>query len=74
MIGSNIFNLVFILGISTVVHPLAVNAASVYDIGILILISLLSYLFLLSARTLKRWEGIVMLGAYIAHVAFAIVR
>lgn len=74
VIGSNIFNLLFILGISAVIHPVAVNGASVYDMGILLFASLLSYLFLLSAKTLKRLEGIVMFAIYIASVIFAAVR
>ena len=73
-VGSNIFNLLFILGISAVIHPVAVNGASVYDMGILLFASLLSYLFLLSAKTLKRLEGIVMFAIYIASVIFAAVR
>ncbi len=74
VIGSNIFNLLFILGISAIIHPVAVNAASVYDIGILIFVSLLTYVFLLSARTLKRTEGMLLLMLYIADVLFAIIR
>lgn len=74
VVGSNIFNLMFILGISALIHPVSVNAASVYDIGILIFISLLTLLFLRSAGTLKRSEGVVMVLIYIADVVFAIVR
>lgn len=74
VIGSNIFNLLFILGISAIIHPVAVNAASVYDIGILIFVNLLTYVFLLSARTLKRTEGMFLLILYIADVLFAIIR
>lgn len=74
VIGSNIFNLLFILGISAMIHPVAVNAASVYDLGILIFVSLLTLLFLRSGKTLKRAEGAVMLAVYIADMAFAIIR
>lgn len=74
VIGSNIFNLLFILGISAIIHPVAVNAASVFDIGILIFVSLLTYVFLLSARSLKRTEGMLLLMLYIADVLFAIIR
>lgn len=74
VIGSNIFNLLFILGVSAAIHPVRVNLASVYDLGILIVVSILTYLFSLSSRTLKRWEGITMVSLYIAYVAFAAVR
>lgn len=74
VVGSNIFNLMFILGISATIHPVAVNLASVYDLGILIVVSILTWLFSVSDRAIKRLEGAVMLGVYIADVVFAIVR
>lgn len=74
VIGSNIFNLMFILGISAAIHPMAVNAASLYDMGILIFASLLMFLFLVSGKTLKRMEGVVMLALYAFHMIFAIWR
>lgn len=74
VVGSNIFNLLFILGVSAVICPVAVNTASVYDMIILIAASLLTYAFCISSRTLKRAEGLVMVIAYIADVVFAVVR
>lgn len=74
VVGSNIFNLLFILGISALVHPVAVNAASVYDMGILIFASILTLLFLWSGKKLKRAEGIVMLAVYAAVMVFAAAR
>ncbi len=74
VVGSNIFNLLFILGISSAIHPIAVNAASVYDLGILIAVSILTYVFSLPKKALPRFSGIVMLCLYAADVLFAIVR
>lgn len=74
VVGSNLFNLMLILGISAAIHPVAVNVASVYDMGILIFVSLLTFLFLLTARTLKRPEGAVMVLMYAAHMVFAVIR
>lgn len=45
VVGSNIFNILFILGISSTIHPIGVNAASVYDVIILIGVSILVFLF-----------------------------
>lgn len=73
VIGSNIFNLLFILGISASIHPMTVNAASVYDILILIAVSILTWIFSLKGK-LRRPQGILMLLIYIADVIFAIVR
>lgn len=74
VIGSNIFNLMFILGISALISPVAVNVASVYDMLILTVVSVLALVFSLTSRTIGRIEGIIMVAAYAADVAFAIVR
>ena len=72
--GSNLFNLLFILGVSALIHPTAVNAASVWDMGILIAASLLTFLFLLSSKTLKRTEGIIMVLLYLTDMVYVVAR
>ncbi len=74
VIGSNIFNLLFILGISASIHPITVNAASIYDILILIAVSVLAYVFSLKGKEIRRPQGVLMLLIYIADVIFAIMR
>jgi cation:H+ antiporter len=74
VIGSNIFNLMLILGVSSALHPVAVNFASFFDLIILILMSVITYCFLVTKKELNRPEGIVMILIYAAQVAFAIVR
>lgn len=74
VVGSNIFNLLFILGISSTIHPIAVNIASVYDMLLLIVINIAIYVCLLKQRTIKRAGGIVMVLVYILDVLFAIMR
>lgn len=58
VVGSNIFNLLFILGLSALICPVAVNAASVYDMIILIAVSLIAYGFCITSKTIKRAEGL----------------
>ena len=74
VIGSNIFNLMLILGTSALLHPIAVNFASFFDLIILILMSLVTYAFVVTRKELNRSEGIIMLLIYVAQVVFAIVR
>lgn len=73
-IGSNLFNVMFILGISSVIRPITVNVASLYDMIILIVISVLTYIFSLSSKRITRIEGVVMISIYVLYVVFAIVR
>ncbi len=74
VIGSNIFNLMLILGTSAMLHPVAVNFASFFDLIILIGMSLVTYVFLISKKELNRGEGIIMILIYVAQIAFAIIR
>ena len=70
----NFFNLLFILGVSALIHPVAVNMASVYDLIILVLISVISYLFAATSGRIARTEGIMMVMIYAADVVFAVLR
>lgn len=73
VVGSNIFNILFILGVSATIHPIAVNYASVIDLLILVVVSIVTYVFSLTKK-ISRIEGAVMILMYAATVVFAIVR
>ena len=74
VVGSNIFNLLLILGVSSLVNPVAVNLASLCDLVILILVSVLVYIFMLISKKITRLQGLLMVVLYIADVVFAFFR
>ena len=74
VIGSNVFNFLLILGVSSTILPIAVNAASVWDLYILIAIGIITYVFGLTKKEVRRPEGIVLILLYFADMAFAILR
>lgn len=74
VIGSNIFNIMFILGLSSLIHPVAVNAASVYDLAILLAVSLVTWFFCITKKTINQMEGLCMLLLYIGVLIFAVIR
>ena len=69
-IGSNIFNIFFILGCSATITPLAVTGITRLDflvmIGACIILSFFSVLF--KKSLVARWEGIAMVGAFVAYM------
>lgn len=73
VVGSNIFNMMFILGLSAALHPITVNFACMTDFAILIVASIMVFIFALNNK-ITRAEGIVMILFYIASVVFAAVR
>lgn len=76
VVGSNIFNIFFILGVSSIVRPLPFSITNNIDIGMVILASLLLFVFMFTGkkRSLDRWEGVVCILIYICYVAFLIYR
>ena len=74
VVGSNIFNLMMILGVSAAIHPVTVNVASVWDLLILLFITAETWLFALLGKRITRAEGVLMVASYVAVVAFAIIR
>ena len=74
VIGSNIFNLLFILGASALIHPIAINMASLYDMITLLFVSILAFFFSFSSKRIARIEGIIMVIIYSTDVIFAIFR
>lgn len=70
VIGSNIFNIGWVLGISAMIHPIQYNTAFNKDIYILIIVSSLLLLFAIfgkKRRTLEKWEAGLLLGVFIAY-------
>lgn len=74
VVGSNIFNMMFILGISSLINPVTVNAASLCDMIILTFVSIIVFIFSLTRNTIERKEGLVMIIIYVADMIFAIMR
>jgi len=76
VIGSNIFNLLLILGISSLVRPLAFDLASNIDLLVILFSSSLLILFLAIGRKLVigRWEGVILLLLYGGYLYFLVGR
>lgn len=68
VIGSNIFNILFILGTSALVTPLVVNAQLIKYTVILIAISIIGYIFAITGKKIGRKEGICMVIMFIMYL------
>lgn len=75
VIGSNLFNIFFVLGCSATITPMPVQGITNFDLGVLIGSCTLLYLFgfFIKKRTITRPEGIVMVFCYMAYITFLIV-
>lgn len=71
LIGSNIFNILFILGSAAAIRPIAVaRADTILDILVMTAISLLVWIFLATHRRLSRVEGLLLIAVYGIYVSF----
>lgn len=70
VVGSNIFNIFFILGLSTAITPVPLSSGSFFDIIVCITASLLLFMFVFTDKgnRIQRWEGAIFLGLYILYV------
>ncbi|MBQ7442490.1 MAG: calcium/sodium antiporter [Bacteroidaceae bacterium] len=69
VIGSNLFNIFWILGLCSVVTPMPVAGITATDMAVLIGSGIVFWLFARTKHTIVRWEGAVMAAAYVAYVA-----
>ena len=76
IIGSNIFNIFFILGVSSLIRPLDYNNKFNYDLYLLGVGTLLLFMAMFSGKKKKldRWEAGILLLIYIGYTIFLIVN
>jgi len=76
IIGSNIFNIFWILGISAIITPLPFAPAMTTDILVTLSASLLLFLALFVGKrhTLQKWQGVAFLALYIMYIVYVISR
>ena len=78
VIGSNIMNVVLILGVSGAITPIAIEpavlTATLIDCGVYMAVCLLAYVFCLTSKRITRVEGGVLLACYIAYMVYAVIR
>ncbi len=74
IVGSNIFNIFLILGISASINPISLSPQSNIDIGVAVLASLILFIVMFSGKKhiIDRWEGGIFILIYIAYTAYLI--
>lgn len=74
VIGSNIFNILLVLGLSMSINPISVSLITVIDIYFMIFITVLLYLFMRKNNSLLRRHGFVFISLYITYITYTILR
>lgn len=73
-IGSDIFNIFFILGISATIYPMTVSYTYLYDIAILVVVMILTFIPIAKTKKIGRGMGIAMVASYLVYTIYIINR
>ena len=74
VIGSNIFNILGVLGLSAAVSPVKVSGFSVIDLSLFIGFCLIIYLVTFFRNKIERLPGILMVLTYLGYMTYAVMR
>lgn len=74
VIGSNIFNVLFVLGIASTISPIPLLMESVFDLIFLNIVSVIVLLFASTDKKIGRLEGVFMLLMYVADMVYVCMR
>lgn len=73
-IGSNIFNIILILGFCSILAPAVVTDGSLLDIIIALFSGIVVFVFAFKSYKINRWQGIVMVSLYALYLTFLVLR
>lgn len=74
VIGSNVFNILMIIGVTGLVKPMHIKGITLLDLIVMLASMLLLWFFCRTTYKVKRWEGAVLAISYIAYLAWLIAQ
>ena len=70
VIGSNVFNILFILSLTAIISPMEINGITLVDISMLLGSILLLWMFSFTKYTVARWEGALLSLGFFVYLAW----
>ncbi len=74
VIGSNLFNVIFVLALSATISPIVLKPNILIDLILMLVITVLCYIFARTEDKFDKKEGILLLAMFFIYMAFAIMR
>ena len=74
VIGSNLFNVLLVLGISSFIHPIGVQSIVFADMFIMLCATVLVYVLALTQKTITKYEGLSIAICYVVYMIYIIIR
>lgn len=74
VLGSNVFNILMILGVTGVISPMTIQGITTLDLSMLIISMTMFWLFSFTKYRVERWEGLVLSLTYIGYLSYLIIN
>lgn len=74
VIGSNVFNILMILGITGIIHPMSIIGITRLDFIVMQLSIILLWIFSFTKYTVARWEGGLLVALFLAYMAWLVIH
>ena len=74
VIGSNIFNILFVLGASSAISRIPLDSSMLIDVLFMMGVTILCFIFGKTQDKYDKKEGVILIALFIAYMAFAILR
>jgi len=79
VIGSNIFNILWVLGLTPIISPMPIDSAANVDIIVAFVVAFMLFPFMFmknkkDRHTLRRWEGALFVLLYVVYLGFVVLR
>ena len=74
VLGSNVFNILFILGVTGVISPLDIQGITPVDLSLLVVSMVLLWLFSYTKLRIERWEGAVLIAVFAGYMTMLVVN
>lgn len=74
VVGSNLFNILFILGLASTISPISISMLAFIDVIFMVFITLLLYVFMKKQNSLTKVNGIIFIILYVIYLSYTIIR
>lgn len=74
VLGSNVFNILMILGITGLITPMQMSGITTVDFSMLVISMILLWLFSYTKLRIERWEGLFLVGVFIGYMTYLVMN
>ena len=72
VLGSNVFNVLMVLGITGLISPMQLTGVTMNDLSLMILSVILLWLFSFTKLVIQRWEGFMLIAVFVAYMVYLV--